>query len=198
MPAFPDKKLLIATHNQGKWREINALLYEVSITGLKPEDYNLEAPEENGRTFKDNAVIKARHAANSSGCVSLADDSGLCVCALGDAPGVYSARYAGKEGDFTMAMEKIEAALQRGRHTNREAYFVCALALAWPEGTTRTFEGRVDGVVTWPARGKLGFGYDPIFIPHGHSKTFGEMPPDKKHAISHRAKAFEKLQNYLL
>jgi XTP/dITP diphosphohydrolase len=152
---------------------------------------DLPEPEETGNTFTANAELKALAAARASNSVALADDSGLAVSALDGAPGIYSARWAGTSKDFDVAMDRIEAEL--GDATDRAAHFVCALTLAWPDGHCETFEGTVHGTLTFPKRGTLGFGYDPIFVPAGHSITFAEMDPDKKHQMSHRADAFAKL-----
>jgi len=156
-------------------------------------ELGLEEPEETGVTFAANAELKARAAALGSGLPALSDDSGLAVHALGGAPGIQSARWAETAAgrDFRAAMERVEAAL--AGKADRTAHFVCALALAWPDGHVETFEGRVDGTLVWPPRGEKGFGYDPVFRPDGHEITFGEMDPDDKHAISHRADAFARL-----
>ncbi|MBK6895279.1 MAG: RdgB/HAM1 family non-canonical purine NTP pyrophosphatase [Alphaproteobacteria bacterium] len=188
---LPDAPLLVATHNSGKAREILELLGPY-VQGVKTSaELGLSEPEETGATFEENALIKAREAARQSGMVALADDSGLSVSALGGAPGIYSARWAGPTKDFSLAMERVQREL--GESPDRSACFVCVLALAWPDGTSRTFEGRVDGTIIWPPRGEKGFGYDPIFVPQGYSQTFAEMDPEQKHRISHRARAFEKL-----
>ncbi len=184
-------KLIIASHNAGKVREIDALLRPLGIEALSASTMGLPEPEETGFTFIANAELKARAAATASGIVSLADDSGLCVDALGGDPGIYSARWAGESKDFGMAMKRVNQLL--GPDAPRTAHFICALSLAWPDGHVESFEGRVDGVLIWPTRGDKGFGYDALFVPEGYKKSFGEMEPDAKHAISHRAKAFAKL-----
>ncbi|MCF8483382.1 MAG: RdgB/HAM1 family non-canonical purine NTP pyrophosphatase [Rhodospirillum sp.] len=183
--------LVVASHNMGKIREINALIVPFGLEARSAGDLGLPEPEETGATFVENALIKARAAAEASGLPALADDSGLAVSALEGAPGVFSARWAGPEKDFTRAMEKINTLLTGS--ADRSACFACALALAWPDGHVETFEGRVDGMLVWPIRGKHGFGYDPIFQPEGHSITFGEMASEAKQAISHRARAFAKM-----
>ncbi len=188
---FEGGRLVVASHNAGKVREIRELLAPYSADVISASELNLPEPEETGTTFKANAELKALAAAKASKSVALADDSGLAVSALGGAPGIYSARWAGPSKDFDVAMERIEAELEDA--TDRSAHFVCALTLAWPDGHCETFEGTVHGSLVFPKRGDLGFGYDPIFIPEGHSITFAEMDPDKKHQMSHRADAFAKL-----
>ena len=188
---FVDNELVVASHNAGKITEIGKLLAEYGVTALAATDFGIPEPEETGVTFLENAVLKAHHAAGLSGLPALADDSGLAVHALGGDPGLYSARWAGPDRDFAKAMEKIEHALKD--KDDRRAHFICALALCWPDGHCESFEGRVDGQMVWPPRGNRGFGYDPTFLPDGHGVTFGEMDPDLKHAISHRADAFHQL-----
>ncbi len=186
-------RLVAATHNPGKARELAALLrgrFEVTAAG----DLGLSEPDEPETTFIGNAIIKARAAADASGLVAIADDSGLCVAALDGAPGVHSARWAGPARDFAHAMELVETRLIESENDDRAAWFVCALAVAWPHGPMVAVEGRVDGALTFPPRGAQGFGYDPIFIPTGGAQTFGEMDPAAKDAISHRARAFAKLE----
>ena len=186
----PLKELVIATHNPGKLREIAALLDGYVERCLSAGELGLLEPEETGTTFEENALLKARAAAEASGKPALADDSGLCVSALGGDPGIYSARWAGPDKDFNIAMQKVHEAL--GDNADRSAAFVCVLALAFPNGESQTFEGRVEGDLIWPPRGSKGFGYDPVFIAKGMDRTFAEIDPAAKHAISHRAKAFEK------
>ncbi len=190
-------KLVIASHNAGKVREIGALLAPHGIETVSAAALDLPEPVENGTTFLANAELKALQAADLSGLPALADDSGLCVEALGDEPGIFSARWAeGADGsrDFGEAMRRVEDRLQaQGPGTARDAHFVCVLTLAWPDGHSESFEGRVDGSLVWPPRGDSGFGYDAIFLPHGGNATFGEMNPDAKHAVSHRAHAFAQL-----
>jgi XTP/dITP diphosphohydrolase len=183
--------LVLATHNPGKVIEISELLANFGIKVVSAGELCLPEPEENGATFAENAAIKAHAAARAAGLPALADDSGLCVNALGGEPGVYSARWAGPEKDFGKAMASVHEKL--GNAADRAAFFVCALALAWPDGTANIFEGRCNGTITWPPRGEKGFGYDPFFIPDGENRTFAEMSADEKKAISHRSKAFEKL-----
>lgn len=193
-------KLVIASHNQGKVREIRALLAPYGIEPVSAGDLGLPEPEETGTTFADNALIKARASAEGAGLVALADDSGLCVDALGGDPGVYTADWAEtpKGRDWHLAMAKVEEKLKAlGPDVDRSAHFVCTLALCWPDGETALFEGRVAGHLTWPPRGILGFGYDPVFVPDGYDQTFAEIEPEAKHAISHRAEAFKKLVNAL-
>jgi len=184
-------RLVIASHNPGKLREIADLVAPFGIEAVSAGGLGLAEPEETGPTFQANAELKALAAAAGAGLPALADDSGLVVPALGGEPGIHSARWAGRERDFTRAMARVEEEL--GASEDRSAYFLCALALAWPDGHLETFEGRVDGTLVWPPRGSRGFGYDPVFQPDGESLTFGEMEPARKHAMSHRARAFAKL-----
>lgn len=187
-------RLVIASHNEGKVREIRALLAPYGVEPVSAGSLGLPEPPETGTTFIANAEIKARSAADLSGLPALADDSGLAVEALGGEPGIYSARWAGESKDFGLAMKLVHEQLTNaGPEAGRDAHFVCALSLCWPDGHVESFEGRVDGTLVWPPRGTHGFGYDPIFQPLGHDISFGEMDPDAKHAISHRADAFRKL-----
>ncbi len=190
-------RLVAATHNAGKAREIHALL-DGHYTVVTAGDLNLPEPAETETTFVGNAMLKARHAAAFSGEVSLADDSGLSVAALDGAPGIFSARWGGPERDFGLAMRKIEERLEDLGATDRSAFFTSALAVAWPDGPCVVVEGRVDGQLTFPPRGDRGFGYDPIFIPDGHALTFAEMDPVLKDSLSHRARAFEMLKAALI
>ena len=193
-------RLVIASHNQGKVREIRALLAPFGIEPVAAGDLGLPEPEETGTTFAENALIKARASAEGSGIVALADDSGLCVDALGGEPGVHTADWAETPHgrDWELAMRKVEDRLEAlGSDVDRSARFVCTLALCWPDGETALFEGQISGHLTWPPRGELGFGYDPVFVPEGHDQTFAELEPEEKHAISHRAEAFKKLVNAL-
>ncbi len=183
--------LVIASHNPGKLREIAELLEPFAMTVTSAADLGLAEPEETGATFVENAELKARAACAAGGAPALADDSGLAVHALGGQPGIHSARWAGPDKDFGAAMARVEREL--GQTADRRAAFVCALCLAFPEGGERSFEGRVEGRLTWPPRGERGFGYDPIFVAEGFDMTFGEMEPAEKHKISHRAQAFAKL-----
>lgn len=187
-------RLVIASHNAGKVREIAALLGPYGVEPVSAANLGLPEPEETGTSFVANAELKARTAADLSGLPALADDSGLSVDALHGEPGIFSARWAGPERDFLAAMTLVEKHLQRvGPDAGRDAHFVCALALAWPDGEMVSVEGRVEGTLVWPPRGDRGFGYDPMFVPLGHDLSFGEMDPAAKHAISHRADAFAKL-----
>lgn len=188
---FDAEKLVIASHNPGKIREIGMLLapYEVEVVSVG--DYGFGEPVEDGDSFAANALIKARAAAEGTGLPALADDSGLAVTALGGAPGLYSARWAGPDKDFIAAMRRVWDEL--GPHTDKSAAFICALALVWPDGQSETVEGRVDGRIIWPMRGSGGFGYDPVFEPSGENQTFGEMDTTTKQAISHRSRAFTAL-----
>ena len=198
---LPPGKLVIASHNAGKVKEIRALLAPYGIEPVSAGELALPEPEETGTTFAENALLKAHAAAQASRLPALADDSGLCVAALGGAPGVYTADWAEKqrfEGgpgrDWYMAMGKVEGKLAEvGRDVDRSAYFTCILALAWPDGHSEVFEGRVNGTLAWPPRGAMGFGYDPVFVPLGRKQSFAELDPAEKHAMSHRADAFAKL-----
>ncbi|HEX3954544.1 MAG TPA: RdgB/HAM1 family non-canonical purine NTP pyrophosphatase [Stellaceae bacterium] len=183
-------RLVIASHNPGKIVEIDTLLAPFGVIALGAASLGLPEPEETGSTFEDNAALKARAAAERSGLLALADDSGLVVPELDGAPGIYSARWAGEAKDFPMAMERVQRELGKG---DRRAYFVAVLALAWPDGEVALFRGEEHGHLVWPPRGDRGFGYDPMFVPNGGHQTFGEIDPDEKHRISHRAHAFEKL-----
>jgi XTP/dITP diphosphohydrolase len=188
--------LVVASHNPGKVREIRDLLAPFGAEVVSAAELGLPEPEETGVSFAENARIKAMAAAEASGCVALSDDSGLVVEALDGAPGIYSARWAGAGGDFAEAMARVQRTLEEnGAHTpeSRRAHFVAALCLAWPDGHCEDFEGRVDGTLVWPYRGTKGFGYDPMFLADDHDLTFGEMEPEDKHAISHRARAFRQL-----
>lgn len=188
---FDDPKLVLATHNPGKVVEIAALLKAFNVEVVSAGDLGLPEPEETETTFEGNARLKALAAAQASGLPALADDSGLSVKALDGAPGIYSARWAGPDKDFGHAMDRVRAEL--GDNPNREAMFVCALSLTWPDGHDETFLGTITGALKFPPRGGQGFGYDPIFVPTGFTQTFGEMDPERKHAMSHRAHAFEQL-----
>nr|WP_294517705.1 RdgB/HAM1 family non-canonical purine NTP pyrophosphatase [uncultured Rhodopila sp.] len=187
----PGRKLVLASHNPGKLREIESLLRPHGVEVVSAGALGLPEPEESAPDFAGNARIKALAAATASGLPALSDDSGFCVAALGGEPGVLSARWAGPSKDFNAAMAAVNEKL--GDTEDRRAWFVAALCLAWPDGHTETFLGRVDGSAVWPPRGGKGFGYDPIFLPTGGLLTFGEMEPDEKHAISHRARAFAQV-----
>jgi XTP/dITP diphosphohydrolase len=196
-------RLVIATHNPGKLREMRELLAPYGIDAVSAGDLGLGEPDETGTSFRDNARIKAVAAATASGLPAFADDSGLAVDALDGAPGIHSARWAGPGKDFQHAMQLVEDRLRERdavTASQRKAHFVSALCVAWPDGHLEDFEATVDGTLEWPPRGTLGFGYDPMFLPDGHSRTFGEMPADEKHGLpprgkglSHRARAFLKL-----
>ena len=196
-------RLVIATHNPGKLREMRELLAPYGVEAVAAGDLGLGEPEETGTSFRENARIKAAAAARESQLPAFSDDSGLVVDALGGAPGIHSARWAGADKNFARAMGEIDEKLRGLGATappDRTAHFVSALCVAWPDGHLEEFEGRVDGVLVWPPRGEQGFGYDPMFLPAGHDRTFGEMPSEEKHGLpprgrglSHRARAFRKL-----
>jgi XTP/dITP diphosphohydrolase len=193
-------KVIIATHNPGKLAELRALLSPFGIDAISAGELTLPEPEETGTTFAENARIKAHAAARATGLPAFADDSGLAVVALGGEPGIYSARWAGVDKNFTHAMQMIEDRLAALKTSDRRAHFIAALCLAWPDGHLEEFEGRVDGTLVWPPRGTQGFGYDPMFLPDGFDRTFGEMSADEKHGLppqgrglSHRARAFVTL-----
>ncbi|WP_339781360.1 RdgB/HAM1 family non-canonical purine NTP pyrophosphatase [uncultured Thalassospira sp.] len=188
---FTEKKLVIASHNKGKIVEITDLLAPFGIEVVSAGDLGLPEPEETENSFIGNAQLKALAAARAANLPALADDSGMAVWALEGAPGIYSARWAGPDRDFDLAMQKVQTAM--GNDPDRRADFICALSLAWPDGHVENFEGRIEGDLVWPKRGKNGFGYDPMFLPRGFDQTFGEMPAAKKHDMSHRAKAFDML-----
>jgi XTP/dITP diphosphohydrolase len=194
----PGTRLVVATHNPGKARELAEIL-DNRFPLVTAGELGLAEPDETETSFAGNALLKARAAAEGSGLVALADDSGLSVAALDGAPGIHSARWAGPGRDFALAMAKVEERIEEeGGAGDLAAWFTCALAVAWPGGPAVVVEGRVDGTLTFPPRGDRGFGYDPIFIPEGHAQTFGEMDPTAKDAMSHRARAFAKLKAALL
>jgi XTP/dITP diphosphohydrolase len=196
-------RLVIATHNSGKLAEMRELLAPFGIAAVSAAELGLAEPEETATTFAANACIKAKAAAAASGLPAFADDSGLAVDALDGAPGVHSARWAGPDRNFRRAMEAVDTQLRARRADSppqRTAHFVSALCVAWPDGHIEQFEARVDGTLVWPPRGDRGFGYDPMFLPDGCSRTFGEMASEEKHGLpprgrglSHRARAFMKL-----
>jgi XTP/dITP diphosphohydrolase len=194
-------RIVIATHNAGKLREMRELLGPYGVEAVSAGELGLSEPEETGSDFLSNALIKARAAARAAHLPAFADDSGLCVEALGGAPGIFSARWAGEAKDFSVAMARIAQEVEKSGSSSRRAHFVSALALVWPDGVEATFEGKVFGDLTFPTRGTAGFGYDPCFTPDGHSRTFGEMTAEEKHgipadgsqALSHRARAFQKM-----
>lgn len=190
-------RIVVATHNAGKLAEIRDLLAPYRIEAVSAGELGLAEPEETGDTFEANAALKALAAATAAGLPALADDSGLCVSALDGKPGIHSARWAGEDRDFTRAMRTIEELIEQGGSGDRRAFFVAALCLAWPDGHTETVRGEVHGDLVWPPRGNAGFGYDPMFRPDGHDRTFGEMTAEEKHGLrpgeeglSHRARAF--------
>jgi len=203
MRRLETRELVVASHNAGKVAEINDLISPYGFSAKSAAELNLAEPEETGITFEENAAIKALAAAHATGLPALSDDSGLCVKALGNEPGVYTADWAekadGSGRDFMMAMEKVRAALSEKNTPDHAGFFVAVLCLAWPDGHFEYFRGEVHGDIIWPPRGNAGFGYDPIFLPKGHDKTFGEMSAEEKHdwkpgqkddGISHRARAF--------
>lgn len=191
------RSIVVASHNPGKVAEIAALVAPLGIATESAAALGLPEPEETGSTFAENAALKARAASTATGRTALADDSGLVVAALGGAPGIYSARWAGPERDFSRAMRRVERELDALGDADRRAHFVCALALAVPGEQTAIFEGEVHGRLRFPPRGSRGFGYDPIFVAEGMEQSFGEIDPALKHAISHRARAFAKFQSWL-
>ena len=187
----PGSRVVMATHNPGKLKEIAALLAPHAVEVISAGALGLPEPEETEPDFAGNARLKAVAAATGSGLPALADDSGFCVAALDGAPGVVSARWAGPAKDFGAAMQRVQR--EMGAASDKRAWFISVLALAWPDGHVETFEGRIDGEVVWPPRGEKGFGYDPMFVPEGSRETYGEMAPAEKQATSHRARAFAKL-----
>ncbi|MCR9223422.1 MAG: RdgB/HAM1 family non-canonical purine NTP pyrophosphatase [Hyphomonas sp.] len=191
-------KLIAATHNKGKVAELKDLFEPLGFEVVSAVELNLDEPEETELTFEGNALIKARAAAQATGAPALSDDSGLEVTALGGMPGVHTAIWAGEPRDFYVAMEKVERELNAIEASDRSAKFVSCLAVAWPDGHEETFRGEICGTLTWPPRGEMGFGYDPVFVPEGHKVTFAELEPHQKHSMSHRAVAFDKLKKALL
>jgi len=199
-PRRLEGRVVIATHNSGKLEEMRGLLAPYGLEVVSAADLDLPEPDETGLTFGENARIKAFAAANATGLPAFADDSGLCVEALGGAPGLYTARWAGPEKDFGAAMARVEDELREAGANlpdQRRGYFISALCLAWPDGHSEDFEGVIEGTLIWPPRGPAGFGYDPMFQPDGHERTFGEMTGEEKHGLpplgrglSHRARAF--------
>jgi XTP/dITP diphosphohydrolase len=187
----PGERLVLASRNKGKLAEIADLLRPLKMELLSAGDLGLPEPVEDAPDFVGNARIKALAAARASALPALSDDSGFCVAALGGRPGVQSARWAGQAKNFAAAMARVNE--EMGQDADRRAWFIAALCLGWPDGHTETFVGRVDGSAIWPPRGTLGFGYDPMFLPAGATETFGEMMPEAKHAVSHRARAFAQL-----
>ena len=193
--SFSSSKIVIASHNQGKVREVKELLLPYVSNVYSAKDLSLPEPEETGSTFQENSELKAKKATEKSGLPALADDSGLVVPSLGGDPGIYSSRWSGPNKDFDVAMKKIEARLKGIK--DRSAFFICALSLTWADGHVETVEVAIKGNLIWPPKGNKGFGYDPIFVPNGYKSSFGEMEPEEKHKISHRARAFNELiSNY--
>lgn len=186
-------KLVIASHNEGKVRELAELVAPFGIDCISAASLDLPEPEETGATFAVNAILKAEAAAKAAGMLALSDDSGLEVEALDGAPGIHSARWGAPDRDFSLAMARVHRELEASGVTDARANFICALALAAPDGTARAFEGKVYGTLVWPPRGTKGFGYDPIFVPDGYNATFGEMEREFKNRLSHRTRAFEQL-----
>jgi XTP/dITP diphosphohydrolase len=193
-------KIVIASHNKGKVREIGELLAPLGLSVASAGEMGVDEPEETGLTFAQNAILKARNTMEKTGLAALADDSGLAIPALDGAPGIYSARWAGADKNFDAAFSRIlrELADKNIKDANgTPAYFICALCLSIPGSEDMVFEGRIDGTLAFPARGEHGFGYDPIFVPEGYDITFAEMDSEKKHSMSHRARAFKKFLKYL-
>ncbi len=188
-----NQKLVISSHNTGKIKEFYELFKPFNITLFSSLDFNIDKPKENGNNFSENALIKAYYTYEHTGLASLSDDSGICIEALEGQPGIFSARWAGPKKDFSEAIKKVEKKLKDLKIEKACAFFICSLAIVWPDGSHQLFEGRVDGRLIFPPRGNFGFGYDPIFIPHGRKETFGEMDPKIKKKISHRAEAFKLL-----
>lgn len=192
-----EKKIVLATHNIGKVKEMQTMLDPFGITVFSADDLKLSEPEENGKTFVENAKIKALCAATEANMPALADDSGLCVHALDNRPGIYSARYnEPKKNGFMYAMEKLNEEL--GDQKDRSAHFSCAIVIAWPDGQTEEFEGKVNGTLCWPPKGEKGFGYDPMFVPDGYQLSFAELPAEEKNKISHRARALKLFTDHCL
>ena len=193
------EEIVIASHNSGKILELKSLLQPYFSRIQSSKELNLISPIESGKSFKENAEIKSLSAARESKIISISDDSGLVIDALNGMPGIYSARWAGIDKNFDLAMEKVENKLQQSNAilpNQRVSHFVCVLSIAWPNGNLITVEGKVYGTIVWPPKGKNGFGYDPIFIPYGFNKTFGEMKPELKRSIDHRCKAFYKIKKF--
>ena len=192
---FKDNKLVIASHNKGKIREIRELLKPLNIQIISACELKIAEPIENGLTFKENALIKSKFVSNETGLPCISDDSGICFKDLNDEPGIFSARWAGVDKDFDLAMFKVYKAIEKIIKPSLKCYFVCSLSICWPDQFDVTVSGSVDGMFTWPPRGGNGFGYDPIFMPIGFDKTYGELEPEFKHSISHRSIAFNQLIN---
>ena len=197
---FSDSPLVIASHNKGKVKEIGELISKLNIRVISATEANIDEPEETGDSFAENATLKSEYSAQKTGLPALSDDSGLVVPAIGGAPGIYSARWAGPDKNFTMAFDRIQKELD---DLPPHAYFVCVLSLSIPTTFSKElagnhiFEGRIDGSLVFPPKGDKGFGYDPIFIPEGHSETFAQLEPEYKNSISHRSRAFSKFLQFL-
>ena len=194
------KKVIVASHNSGKVREIKSLLKPYSFIIQSASDLKIKEPKETGKNFIENAILKAKFVSKKSGCIALADDSGLCINLLDGEPGIYSARWAGKSKDFKIAIKKIEKKLIKldpNSNIKYRSHFCCALALSFPNGQTISFQGKVYGQLQFPAKGLNGFGYDPIFVPAGKKFTFGEISSDKKYKMDHRFEAFKKIKKFL-
>ena len=193
------KEIVIASHNEGKVKEIKSLLKPMGFKVISAKKLKINEPIENGKTFAENSLIKSRNAAIKSGMPAIADDSGLCIKLLDNQPGIYSARWAGKKKDFNLAIKKIEKKMISigGLKKSKRAFFCCALSIYFPDHSYRVFEGKKYGYIQFPARGQNGFGYDPIFVPKGYRKTFGEMNFNYKERISHRSIAFKKMSIFL-
>ena len=199
MNKFPNK-IVVASHNLGKVREINTLLKKQGIKTISLKRFKINEPSETGLTFIENSILKSKNTSKKTNLIAIADDSGLCIPLINNEPGIYSARWAGRKKDFSVAMNKIEKKMKticNMTKKDRRAFFVCALSLYFPDNTYKVFEGKVYGHLQFPPRGNNGFGYDPIFVPNGYKKTFGEMKYSFKERISHRAIAFQKLNSYL-
>ena len=192
---FNDDKIVIASHNKGKVRELKELLGPLEVKVLSADKFNLKEPIEDGISFEENALIKSSYVSKMTGIPSLSDDSGICFSDLNYEPGIYSARWAGENKNFDLAMSKINNSINKLKNPTYNCFFVCSLSLCWPDGSNVTVSGKIDGMFSWPPKGDYGFGYDPIFRPLKYDKTFGEMEPEFKHSISHRALAFKKLKN---
>tara|TARA_A100000164_G_C21759049_1_gene700662 strand:- start:341 stop:952 length:612 start_codon:yes stop_codon:yes gene_type:complete len=189
------KKILIATNNKGKFKEIKELLPK-KIEYFSPKDFNMKEPIENGKTFQENAKIKSLYGSRKSKLVCISDDSGIEISALNNRPGIYSARWAGRTKNFNIAINKVFEKLKKKNKLNSKAKFVCCLSIAFPNGKSKEFIGKINGRISFPAKGKRGFGYDPIFLPLNHKKTFGQLSHKHKQRLSHRYKAFSKIKKY--
>ena len=193
---FKENKLVIASHNEGKIREIKELLKPLNIEIVSAYELRIDEPIENGKTFEENALIKSSFVSKATGLPCISDDSGICFEDLNNEPGIYSARWAGKEKNFDMAMVKINQAINKTINPSKKCFFVCSLSVCWPDEFNVTVSGSVNGVFNWPPKGQNGFGYDPIFIPVGKKITFAQMEPLKKYQIDHRFKAFKKIKKF--